>query len=169
MVYPKFHHQLYKSTMISYTSFQSSMSSSWEKQNQIWSLWWRTVGQNNQKYRLKYWATRSSVHLFACIAHAFPCFTLLAFLARSAALTRSLTSLAPSFVGQWMIRWLFILCFFLFWPTVRGNKSLGNEKREQTDRCGAQSTSISGVPSVCSFGRSPSVLWWRWSGLLLFV
>ena len=33
-------------------------------------------------------------------------------------LARSLTLLAPSLVGQWLIRWLFILCFFLFWPIV---------------------------------------------------
>ena len=24
----------------------------------------------------------------------------------------------PRVLGKWMIRWLFILCFFLFWPTV---------------------------------------------------
>ena len=30
----------------------------------------------------------------------------------------SLTSLTPSLVAQWMIGWLFILCFFLFWTTV---------------------------------------------------
>ena len=45
-----------------------------------------TVGQNNQECRLEYWATRPSV----C----------------------SLTSLTPSLLGQWIIIWLFILCFF---------------------------------------------------------
>ena len=46
----------------------------------------------NQEYRLKYWA-----HSFA----------------------RSLTSLTPSLVGQWIMRWLFIVCYFPFWPIVR--------------------------------------------------
>ena len=44
-----------------------------------------TVGQNNQKPRCKYCA-----HL----------------------LVLSLTLLTPSLLGQWMNRWLFILCFF---------------------------------------------------------
>ena len=30
-----------------------------------------TVGQNNQEYRLEYWATRSSVRSFAPIAHSW--------------------------------------------------------------------------------------------------
>ena len=30
-----------------------------------------TVGQNNQEYRLEYWATCSSVRLFTCSAHLF--------------------------------------------------------------------------------------------------
>ena len=71
-----------------------------------------TVGQNN---RLKYWATRSFVCLFARTAHSFACSALRALLARSAALT----SITPLLVGQWMIRWLFILFFFFsFWPIV---------------------------------------------------
>ena len=37
-----------------------------------------TVGQNNQEYRLKYWATRSSVRSFARTAHSFACSGLLA-------------------------------------------------------------------------------------------
>ena len=40
---------------------------------------------------------------------------------------RSLTSLTPSLLGQWLIRWLFYLCFFLFWTIVhrrvRGRES----------------------------------------------
>ena len=75
-----------------------------------------TVGQNSQEYRLKYWATRSSLRSFARTAHSFACSTLLTSLTRSAALTRSLarllTSLTPSLVGHWLVRWLFILCFF---------------------------------------------------------
>ena len=59
-----------------------------------------TVVWNKQEYRLKYWATRSSVRSFARTAHSFTCFGLLALLAPSAALTRSLTSLTPSLVGQ---------------------------------------------------------------------
>ena len=49
-----------------------------------------TVGQNNQKYRLEYWATRSSVRSFPRTAHSFACSGLLALLAPSAARTRSL-------------------------------------------------------------------------------
>ena len=59
-----------------------------------------TVVQNRQKYRLQYWATCSSVRSFACTAHSFACSGLLASLAPSAALTRSLTSLTPSLVGK---------------------------------------------------------------------
>ena len=55
----------------------------------------RTMFDNSQEYRLKYWATRSSVRSFARTAH-------------------SLTSLTPSLVGQCFIRWLFCLCFFPF-------------------------------------------------------
>ena len=54
---------------------------------------------NSLEYRLKYWATRSSVLSFARTAHSF---------------ARSLSSLTPSRVGQWMIRLLFCLCFSLF-------------------------------------------------------
>ena len=46
--------------------------------------------ENNQKSRSKYWATRSSVCLFAHTAHSFACSELLASLARFAALTRLL-------------------------------------------------------------------------------
>ena len=47
--------------------------------------------QNNQKSRLKYSATRSSIRLFACTIHSFTCSTLLASLMRSAVLTYWLT------------------------------------------------------------------------------
>ena len=81
----------------------------WKKR---WRRRWRrrgrkkidgTVGQINQKYRLKYWATRSSVRSFARSAHSFACFALLALLARSATLTshaRSLTSLPGSWDSE---------------------------------------------------------------------
>ena len=56
-----------------------------------------TVGQNSQELGRKHWATCSSVrsfarsaHSFACTVHSFACSTLLASLARSAALIRSL-------------------------------------------------------------------------------
>merc|ERR1719259_67793 len=60
----------------------------------------RIMVQNNQKSRGKYWATRSSVRSFARTAHSFACSGLLASLAPSAALTRSLTSLTPSLVDK---------------------------------------------------------------------
>ena len=56
-----------------------------------------TVVWNNQKYRLKYWATRTSVCSFARTAHSFACSGLLASLAASAALTRSLACSWDSF------------------------------------------------------------------------
>ena len=79
----------------------------------------RTVGQNNQKYTPKYWATHKSVGSFARTAHSFAWSALLASLARSVALTHSLTLLTPELVGHWLIRWLFILCFPLIWPIVQ--------------------------------------------------
>ena len=51
---------------------------------------------NSQEYRLKCWATRSSVGSFARTAYSFACSALLALLTHSAALT----SLTPSLVGQ---------------------------------------------------------------------
>ena len=49
-----------------------------------------TVGQNSQDLGRKYWASRSSVHSFARTAHSFAGSALLALLAHSVALTRSL-------------------------------------------------------------------------------
>ena len=49
-----------------------------------------TVSQNNQEYRLKNWATRLSVRLFAHTSHSFACSVLLVSLLCSVALTRSL-------------------------------------------------------------------------------
>ena len=60
-----------------------------------------TVGQNDQEYRLEYWATRSSVRSFARTAHLF---------------ARSLTSLTTSLVG--MIGWLFIVFFSILVHSV---------------------------------------------------
>ena len=78
-----------------------------------------TVGQNNQEYRLEYWVTRSSVRSLArllCATH-FACALRCAHFPHPLACV--LTSLTPSLVGQWLIRWLFILFFLLFWPTVQ--------------------------------------------------
>ena len=60
----------------------------------------RTMVEISQNSRRMYWATRSSIRSFACTAHSFACYTLLALLARSAALTRSLTSVTPELVGK---------------------------------------------------------------------
>ena len=77
------------------------------------------VGQNNQKFRLKYWATRLSVHLQRSLvrllrttrfARAFRC---------AHSFARSLTSLTPSLVGQWLIWWQFYQFFSLIWPIVQ--------------------------------------------------
>ena len=57
-----------------------------------------TMVDNSQEYRLKYWATRSSIHSFARTAHSFACSALLVTLARS---IRSLAhSLVPELVGH---------------------------------------------------------------------
>ena len=75
---------------------------------------------NSQEYRLKYWATRSSVHSFvrtapvrllrtARFARALRC---------AHSFARSFTLLTPSLVGQWMIGWQFCLCLFLFLTIV---------------------------------------------------
>jgi len=80
-----------------------------------------TVGQNSQEYRLKYWATRSSVRSFARTAHSLSLLRPARFaraLRCAHSFARSLTSLTPSLVGQWIIGWLFNLCFFHFWPIV---------------------------------------------------
>jgi len=74
-----------------------------------------TVGQINQEYRLKYWATCSSVRLFARTAHSFICSALLASLAHSAvlicSLARSLRSLPPSWDSEWLDDYLFCVFF----------------------------------------------------------
>ena len=76
-----------------------------------WSIvrWWRpfplcrprTVVWNRQEWRRKYWATRSSVRSFARTAHSFACSGLLALLAPSAALTRSLPRSLRSLPRSW--------------------------------------------------------------------
>ena len=69
------------------------------KRNLYWIyITWISLGQNNQEYRLNYWATCSSVCFFARTAHSFACSTLCASLALRCAhwfarsLTHSLTS-----------------------------------------------------------------------------
>ena len=67
-----------------------------ERRDLGYSLRHCTMVENRKEHRCKYWATRSSVRLFA---HS---------------LTPSLTSLIPSLVGKWLIRLLLCLCFCLF-------------------------------------------------------
>ena len=60
-----------------------------------------TMGKINQKYRLKNWATQSSVFSFTRTAHSFACSTLLVSLARSAALTCLLACSLCSLPHTW--------------------------------------------------------------------
>ena len=60
-----------------------------------------TMVQISQESRRKYWATRSSVRSFARTAHSFACSGLLASLAPSAALTRSLARSLRSLPRSW--------------------------------------------------------------------
>ena len=76
------------------------------------------MGQNNQKPRLKYWATRSSVHSFACKAHSFACSTLLVLLARSAALIRFLARSLRSVPCSWDSEWLDCFLFRVFFSIL---------------------------------------------------
>ena len=73
--------------------------------------------QNRQKYRMKYWVTRSSFCSFTRTAHSFACTALLASHARSAALTLSPTCSLRSLPCSWDSEWLdgyFFCVFFLF-------------------------------------------------------
>ena len=73
--------------------------------------------ENSQEYRLRYWATRSSVRSFAHTAHSFACSGLLASLAPSAALTRSLARSLRSHPRSWDSEWLdgdFFCVFSIF-------------------------------------------------------
>ena len=73
-----------------------------------------TVGQNNQESRQKYWATRSSVRLFARTAHLFAC-SALCCAALTCSLACSLRSLPHSRESEWLDG--FFLCFlFHFVP-----------------------------------------------------
>ena len=67
-----------------------------------------TVGQIHQEPRCKYWATHSSICLFARTIHSFACSALLILLTRALRCTHSfvgsLSSLTPLLVEQWMIR-----------------------------------------------------------------
>ena len=62
-----------------------------------------TMGQNSQESGRKYWATRSSVRSLARTGHSFACSGLLASLAPSAALTRSLAPLTRGTVIDYHI------------------------------------------------------------------
>ena len=62
-----------------------------------------TVGQNSQEYRQKYWATRSSIHLFARTAHSLTCSAPLALLRSLACLLAHFAhSFARGTVNDWM-------------------------------------------------------------------
>ena len=60
-----------------------------------------TMVENRKEHRCKYWTTRSSVRSFARTAHSFACSGLLASLAPSAALTRSLARSLCSLPRSW--------------------------------------------------------------------
>ena len=60
-----------------------------------------TMVENRKEHRCKYWATRSSVRSFARTAYSFACSGLLASLAPSAALTRSLARSLCSLPRSW--------------------------------------------------------------------
>ena len=75
-------------------------------------------GPDQSKPRLRYWTTRSSVCSFSRTAHLLCNTRFVRALYCAHSLTLSLTSLSPFLLGLYMIRWLFILCFFLFWPTM---------------------------------------------------
>ena len=83
------------------------------------------MGQNNQKYRLKYWATRSSVRSFARTAHSFACSALLALLVRLAALTHllahSLCLLPRSWDSEWLDGYLFCVFSVLAHSAIQDN------------------------------------------------
>ena len=67
----------------------------------------RTMVENSQEYRLKYWATRSSVCLFARNAHSFASSVQLVLLAPSAPLRRAYffaRSLTPELMGKCTVR-----------------------------------------------------------------
>ena len=89
-----------------------------------------TVGQINRKPRRKYWATHLSVH-----SH------------------RSLTSLTPSLIRNWMIGWLFILCFFLFWPLVDSDMGVENPT---INSCDAERTPRPCPSAPLHYGTKPS-------------
>ena len=60
-----------------------------------------TMVQKNKESRSRYWTTCLSVHSFARTAHSFACSGLLASLAPSAALTRSLARSLRSLPRSW--------------------------------------------------------------------
>ena len=77
-----------------------------------------TMGQNNQELRLKYWATRSSNRLFARTTHLLSYSTLLALLACSIALTRSLAHFAHSLARGKVNDYMAIYSVFFLFSTI---------------------------------------------------
>ena len=64
---------------------------------EVWLAPYCTVGQISKESSCKYWATRLVARSFTCTAHLFAWSTLLAYLARSAAVTCSLAHFPHSF------------------------------------------------------------------------
>ena len=71
-----------------------------------------TVGQNNQEYRLEYWATRSSICSVTRTAHSFACSSQLPLLARS----------LHSLPSSWLDGYLFCLFFTLAHSDMEGKQ-----------------------------------------------
>ena len=108
----------------------------------LFSLHRSTMVWNKQKSRRKSWATRLSVRSFARTAHSFACSGVLASLAPSAALTRSLARSLRSLPRSWESEFLmsqnhlvlshsaFVLPAWLYWlcslpvSTVSGTLSV---------------------------------------------
>ena len=82
----------------------------------LWRFFLCTVVQNNQKYRLKYWATHSSVRLFARTAHSFACTALLTALTRLR--SRSLCSLPRPWESEILDDYFFCVFFFFFFAIL---------------------------------------------------
>ena len=77
-----------------------------------------TMDQNNQKYRLTYWVTRSSIRSFARMQHSLVHLLRTTRFSCTLCWARLLTFFTPPLLGQWMIKWLFFLCFSPFWTIV---------------------------------------------------
>ena len=84
---------------------------------------------NSQEYRLQYWATRVSVRSFARTG-------LLALLAPSAALTRSLACSLCSLSRSWDSKWLdgYFVCVFFLLSSIVNKAEVEEEEEEEEER-----------------------------------